>query len=128
MKRKGLAAGIIIVCALVVFAVLFFMNNVAGQKTEKKVVGQWTVIEDNTGCETDLENGIRINEDGTIEGVEGFKEYQVEETDKEFDYLVLGGGYEDITRYEVNFDEQELLVMKEENVSEALTCYFEKVE
>lgn len=127
MSKKKLAAGIIILAVLVIFVVLFFTNNVGGQSIDKKVVGQWTVIEDNTGCETDLEDGIRISEDETIEGIEGFKEYQVEETDSEIDYLVVSGGYEDIRRYEVNFEE-ELLVLKEENVSDALTCYFEKVE
>lgn len=128
MKRKGLAAGIIIVCALVVFAVLFFMNNVAGQSFDKKIVGQWSNVPVTGGCDSNLVDGVYIHEDGTIEGIEGFKEYQVEETDKEFNYLVVGGGYEDIRRYEVHFNEDDLLVMQEENVSEGLACYFEKVE
>lgn len=130
MNKKKLIVGIAVVVALLVVAVLFFGNrdNAVGQSFEKEIVGQWKVVPDNTGCETDLENGIRTYDDGTLEGVEGFKVYKIEETEKEFNYLIASGGYEDITRYEVNFNENDLLVMKEEGVSEGLTCYFEKVE
>lgn len=123
-----MAVGIIIVAVLVIFVVLFFIKNVGGQNLEKKIIGQWAVTEGNTGCETDLENGIRINGNGTIEGIDGFKKYEIEETEQGFSYLIASGGYEDITRYKVNFNEDDLLVVLEEDVSEGLTCYFEKVE
>ena len=128
MSKKKLAAGIIILAVLVIFVVLFFTNNVGGQNIDKKVVGEWSNVPVTGGCDSNLVDGIFIHEDGTIEGIEGFKEYQVEKTDSEMNYLVVNGGYEDIRRYEVNFNEDDLLVVQEENVSEGLACYFEKVE
>src|SRR5690606_38126098 len=98
MSRKKTAVGIITVAELVIFGVLFFIKNVGGQNLEKKIIGQWAVTEGNTGCETDLENGIRINGNGTIEGIDGFKKYEIEETEQGFSYLIASGGYEDITR------------------------------
>lgn len=128
MSRKKMAAGIVILAVIVIFVVLFFTNNVGGQSFDKKVVGQWSNVPVTGGCDSNLEDGFFIHEDGTIEGIEGFKEYQVEETDSEINYLIVSGGYEDIRRYEVNFNEDDLLMVQEENVSEGLTCYFEKVE
>ncbi|MDJ0333271.1 hypothetical protein [Planococcus sp. S3-L1] len=127
MNKKKLTVGIV-VGAVLLFVILFFANNVVGESFEKKIVGQWTVKPINGGCESDLEDGIRINDNGTIEGIDGFKKYEIEETEQEFSYLIASGGYEDITRYEISFTEDDLLVMHEEDVSEGLTCYFEKVE
>lgn len=128
MSRKKMAVGIIIVAVLVIFVVLFFTKNVGGQNLDEKIVGQWSNVPVNGHCDSDIKDGFYINEDETIEGIEGFKEYQIDETNNEINYLVVSGGYEDITRYEVHFNEDDLLVMRNETISDGLTCYFEKVE
>lgn len=127
MNKKKLTVGIV-VGAVLLFVILFFANNTVGQSVEKKIVGQWDSVPVNGGCESGLENGIRINDNGTIEGIEGFKKYEIEETEQEYSHLIASGGYEDITRYKVSFTEDDLLVVLEEDVSDVLTCYFEKVE
>lgn len=127
MNKKKLTVGIV-VGAVLLFVILFFANNVVGESFEKKIVGQWSNVPIEKHCDSNIKDGFYIKEDGTLEGIEGFKEYEIEETEKEFNYLITSGGYEDIRRYEVNFNEDELLVVHEEDVSDALTCYFEKVE
>lgn len=128
MNRKKMSVAVILVVLLAIVAVLFFANNAVGENFEKKVVGEWSNVPVTGGCDSNIVDGFFLHEDGTVEGIEGFKEYQVEETDSEINYLVVSGGYEDIRRYEVNFNEDDLFVVQEENVSEGLACYFEKVE
>lgn len=127
MNKKKLGIGILIGVA-VALLVIFTASNVFSESFEKKVVGQWSNVPVTGGCDSNISGGFFIQDDGTIEGIEGFKEYQIEETDSEINYLIASGGYEDIRRYEVSFNEDDLLVMQEENVSEGLACYFEKVE
>ncbi|MGE6370596.1 hypothetical protein ACQKDB_15830 [Planococcus kocurii] len=126
MNKKKLTIGIV-VGAVLLFVILFFANNVVGESLEKKVVGQWVVVPEMNGCDSDLEEGIWINENGTIEGIEGFKDYRIEEVGNQA-YLIAGGGYEDLRRYSIEFNEENDLIMQNEKISEGLVCQFEKVE
>lgn len=128
MSKKKIGVAIAIACILIIGLTAYTVTGGFEEKLEKKVVGEWVVVPEMDGCDPDLENGIRMNEDGTIEGILGFTNYRVEETDQENSHLIVDGGYEDLRRYKIQMDDKEILTMHNENVSEGLTCKFEKVE
>lgn len=88
------------------------------QSIEENIVGTWNKIDkDGNTCESNMDEKITFDEDGDVVGIEGFKTYEIKDSDnKDYDYAILSGGYEDNTRYRVKIDEDNhLQIVKEED-------------
>jgi len=100
---------LILLCSISLFAI-----TGCSQSIEKQIVGTW---EKNDDCDNHMDNKISFDDDGNVVGIEGFKTYEIKETDNEdYDYAVLSGGYEDSGRYRIKIDEEDNLhIVQEED-------------
>lgn len=114
-----------------IFTIIFITG--CSQSVEKQIIGTWKAISDK--CDTDISGineEITFYEDNTILGIKGFNEYKFQETKEEdYNYIVLSGGYEDVTnfRYEITSDNILKLVNNnyDDDFSEITACHMQKV-
>ncbi|MFG6121144.1 hypothetical protein [Thalassobacillus sp. B23F22_16] len=119
----------------VIFIGLFILLIVSAcsQSTEKEIIGTWENTDEEDDCDTNMDEKITFSDDGMVVGIEGFKDYKIEETDNDdYDYAILSGGYEDTARYRVNItDEGHLQIVYEEDdlydFDDGIACHMEKV-
>lgn len=97
---------------------------------EDDIVGTWETEDTNCGVYIDEEQNITFSDDNTVTGIEGFKEYKV---NNEHDpaVLTLTGGYEENTNYEIQIENEVLQIVHDEKADEGfdstLACEYEKV-
>lgn len=118
---------IITVIAVIGLVLLFVFTN---RSIEKQIVGKWTSI-GGEECDNNMNEIITFRKDKTIEGIEGFTEYQIEETKHdEYDYVILSGVYEDTTRYRIKVSDDKLSIVYEEgdtyDFDSAIACHMNK--
>ena len=97
---------------------------------EDEIVGHWKRIDETDGCDPLLENGFRFNDDDSVEGIEGFKTYEIKKDNNEHK-IILSGGYEDTRRYEVSISEGVLNILEydtRKKINEGLACDMKKVD
>ncbi|TCP24445.1 hypothetical protein EV207_1255 [Scopulibacillus darangshiensis] len=103
---------VLILFGLSVMLILSGCSNI-----EKDIVGHWKVKEDDEAL-IDEGSDIRLNDDMTIEGFEGYKTYKVEEVkDKDYDYLILSGGYDETKRLQIKMKDKDTLSIHEKGTA-----------
>lgn len=119
--------------AAVLFTLTLLIMAGCSQSFEESIVGTWHKVDGSEQfCDTNMDNKLTFKDDGGIVGIEGFKTYEIQKSDnKDYDYAVLSGGYEDNTRYRVKIDEDNhLQIVKEEDdkydFDSAISCSLEK--
>lgn len=137
MKNKNKKIFVLIVLVVVIGLILSFVfmqdksntsNKTSGIK--KQLIGSWSSV-DGEECDNNMSEIITFRKDNTIEGIDGFNEYRTEASDhKEYDYIILSGQYEDFTRYRINFNEDTLQIVYEEDdiydFNSAISCQMNK--
>lgn len=98
------------------------------QSFEDKLIGHWERVDEDEGCSTELEEGFYFKEDGSVEGIEMFKTYEVEEKDGSQTDIVLDGTLAETTRYIASIDEDEILSIRKETDAEGMACNMQKVD
>ena len=124
-NKKGLTIAIALVAVVLIVALIFSLTKNSKEDVGKMVVGKWQLV-DTTSCDFLDNDLLRINQDKSLEGVSDFNTYKFVDIE-EMDHLVFSG-YGDSKRFEVNFNDSNQLEVLEENVSDSLTCTFEKME
>ena len=113
-----------ILCSLSLFACTPSTDN----SIKTQIIGEWRTDD---SCSKYFQDGFRINEDGTIEGVQYFQTYEIEEGNKDYDYMILDGA-EDLTRFKIRMEGKDEMEVVEDDDSDAfesgLSCNMEKVE
>lgn len=102
------------------------------QNIEKEIVGTWQADEEK--CDpviSDINREISFYDDNTVAGIEGYQEYKIENTNHEdYDYAVLSGGYEDVTKFRIKINKDDKLsIVKDEyedDFGEVTSCEMEK--
>ena len=103
----------------VIFISLFLLASC--KNLEKDIIGTW---ETHGECDPIIdEEMIYFNDDGTIEGVEGYSEYKVKKHDKK-DYVILKSPY-DSKRMNVKLDEEKMSIKIE---GSAFECTVDRVD
>lgn len=115
---------------LILGTLILLLITGCSQNIEKEIVGTWQAI--NEDCDTNMGSKITFYDDNTIAGIEGYQEYKIEETNHDdFDYAVLSGGYEDVAKYRVKVNDDNLnIVYEEEDIYDfdsAIACHMERV-
>ena len=131
--KKGMKIAIVLIAVVLIIMLAFSLSkkgnkNVSegvGGNIEKIVVGKWQLV-GSSSCDFMDNDLLRINKDKTLEGVSDFNLYQYKNAEG-IDHLIFSG-YGDSKRFEVGFNGSNQLEILEENVSDSLTCTFEKME
>lgn len=89
---------------------------------EKDVVGEWKM---NDNCDPDYDEGtIRLTDNGTVTGIEGYKSYQIIDNDDEVSGdLVLESGVDNRTIH-ITLDGDKMNMSEDET---AFSCTVKKV-
>lgn len=124
LKEINIAIASVFLMGLIAYALTGGFED----SLEEKAIGEWAVIPEMDGCDPDLRIGIRMNENGTIEGLLGFVNYRIEETNQDNSHLIVDGGYEDSRHYNIQIDDEEILTLRNENSPEKFTCKLQKVD
>ena len=77
MSMKKIGVAIVLACILIIGFTAYSATGGFEDNLEERVIGEWSVVPEMDGCDPDIENGVRINENGTIEGVLGFTNYGI---------------------------------------------------
>lgn len=97
---------------------------------EKDVVGTWQTDNNNCGTYIDEDKKIEFDDDNMVIGIEGFKEYKVDE-EQDPAVLTLTGGFEDTQNYEIKTEDDSLYIVEQDEADKGfdstLTCEYEKV-
>src|SRR5699024_6864606 len=97
---------------------------------EKDIVGTWQTDDNSCGTFIDENKEITFDDDNLVSGIEGFKEYKIDE-EQDPAVLTLTGGFEDNTNYEIKLEDDSLYIIQQDRVEEgfdsAFTCEYEKV-
>lgn len=131
--KKGMKIAIVLIAVVLIIILAFSLSKKGnkndsgdvGGNTEKIVVGKWQLV-DSSSCDFMDNDVLRINKDKTLEGVSDFNLYEYKNAEG-IDHLVFSG-YGDSKRFEVRVNGLNQLEVLEENVSDSLTCTFEKME
>lgn len=116
---------------ILVLIVTLFMLFLKKPSIEKDIIGSWVSI-DKRECDTNMNEVITFNKDNTITGIEGYKSYSIEKnTNADYDYVILSGGYEDSARYRIKITKDNTLkIVYEDNdiydFNSAIACHMEK--
>lgn len=124
-NKKIIAVVVAAVSIVLIFVLISTLSKNTKDDVGKKVIGKWQLT-DSTSCDFLDDDLLRINPDNSLEGVSDFNTYKFVDTEG-IDHLVFSG-YGDSKRFEINFKSSNELEILEENVSDSLTCTFEKME
>lgn len=102
------------------------------QKVGQEIIGTWEAIEDKCRSASRIGEKVTFFDDNTVAGIEGYQEYLIEEIKNEdYDYAVLSGGYEDVSKAKFFITEDKVLKIVHENREDDLdgfySCHLEKV-
>lgn len=120
---------VLVILGIIIFIMIFMLANRG--TVESKIVGNWKSIDDEW-CDANLSEVVTFTKNNEVEGIEGFNEYRIEDTDHdEYDYAVLSGGYEEATRYriKINKDDTLSIVLEDKDVYDfdsAISCHMSK--
>lgn len=97
---------------------------------EKEILGTWETDDNNCGTYIDQDKKIEFDDDNMVIGIEGFKEYKIDD-EQDPAILTLTGGYEDNTNYEIKIEDDSFFIVEQDEADEGfdstLTCEYEKV-
>lgn len=123
MKKKKSK---IVLTSIVVLIIALFVGCTSNKKEDVKTLqGKWLLTND-TDCDFLDDDVLRINDDKTLEGVSDYNEFSL--SDEEGVNHMIFKGYGDSKRFEYKFNKTNQLEVLEENVSDSLTCIFEKAD
>lgn len=114
-------------------ALTFLLLVGCSQSIEKEIIGTWENIEDSEYvCDSKIEDEkVAFDDDGIIIGVTDFKNYKIKESDnKDYQYAVLTGDYNNTMRFKMKIEDEKLLMVDkddEEGFDSSTACYMEKV-
>lgn len=128
--KKTKKKNIFVVVALLVACGLTLFILLGNKSLEQEIVGSWITIEGEE-CLPSTNEIITFRKDKVIEGLEGFSDYRIQETDhNEYDYAILSGHYEDATRYRIKISDEVLSIVYEEgdtyDFESAIACHMTK--
>lgn len=115
---------------IVIPCLLLCIGLVGCSGIENEIVGTWETQDNACGKYIDKDEKIEFDDDNMIVGIEGFKEYKIDD-DQDPAILTLSGGYEDVQNYEIKIDDDALHIVQEDKADEgfnsAFACKYEKV-
>lgn len=111
---------------LVLIGISLLLLAACSQSFEDKIVGHWERVNKEKACDSNLEKGFYFKEDGSVEGIESYKTYEIDQQEDHTE-IILDGNVAEPTRYSTEIDENNVLTIKEKG-AKRLTCKMKKVE